>query len=69
ERFEAPTERPKRRQKRRGAAATDDGPLTLRDWRSSVIIGTTEGCEALRARPVRAPWWRRAGRLLRGRRR
>ena len=69
ERFEAPTTRPQRRQKRRGAAPTDDGPLTLRDWRASVIIGTTEGCEALRARPVRVPWWRRAGRLLRGRRR
>ncbi|MDA0270837.1 MAG: inositol monophosphatase [Chloroflexi bacterium] len=64
ERFEAPARLPKRRD-----GVVETRVPTLRDWRSSVIIGTAEGCESLRARPARRSWRGRIARRLRRSRR
>ncbi len=42
---------------------------SLRDWRSSVIVGTAEATLALRERVRRPPWWRRLLAAQRRRRR
>ena len=54
ERFEAPAELPIRSRQ-----AGEQRTPSLRDWRGSIIVGTTEGARALRERAPRPPWWRR----------
>lgn len=54
ERFEPPEQLPTRAKQ-----AGEERQPSLRDWRGSVIVGTTEGARALRERAPRPPWWRR----------
>ncbi len=53
ERFEPPRQLPERVRQREG-----DRAPSLRDWRSTVIVGTTEATRAIRERR-RPSWWQR----------
>ncbi|MCK9486088.1 MAG: inositol monophosphatase [Dehalococcoidia bacterium] len=63
ERFEAPRELPASVRKREG-----DRAPSLRDWRGSVLVGTTEATRAMREHSRRPSVWTRVLRRLAGRR-